>query len=84
MHKIEFVAISRWSKLSEIGTMHAVTDDMLQTSAQTLNHVVATSASEQLQTAELFSKWMFFFPVDKRGKTFSINGFYIQYENLMW
>lgn len=46
MHKIEFVAISRWSKLSEIGTMHAVTDDMLQTSAQTLNHVVATSASD--------------------------------------
>lgn len=44
MHKIEFVAISRWSKLSKIGTMHA--DDMLQTSAQTLNHVVATSASD--------------------------------------
>lgn len=46
MHKIEFVAISRWSKLSKMGTMHAVTDDMLQTSAQTLNHVVATSPSD--------------------------------------
>lgn len=46
MHKIEFVSLSRWRKLSEIGTMRTVTDDMLQDFVQTLNHVVATSTSD--------------------------------------
>lgn len=46
MHKIAFLALGRRSKLSEIEPIRAVTDAMLQTFVQTLNHVVATAASD--------------------------------------
>lgn len=60
------------SKLSEIETIQAVTEDISQTFLQTLNHVVATPASDEvpdLWAAQLSSKWMLFFLVDKGEKS---------------
>lgn len=65
---MKFSSFPWWSKLSEIETTQAVTDDISQTFLQTLDHVVATPASVEvpdLWAAQLFSKWMLFFIVDK-------------------
>lgn len=69
---MKFSSFPWWSKLSEIETTQAVTDDISQTFLQTLDHVVATPASVEvpdLWAAQLFSKWMLFFLVDKGEKS---------------